>query len=701
MSRTAWLWVTAAPFALLSSAALAQTAPAPETPAQPPVEAAAPTNGVTPFTREFFAASSPATAYDMVQRVPGFTFDRGTVIRGLAGSGGNVLINGEPPVSKNDTLDEVLRRIPASGVVRLDLIQGGAPGIDMQGRTVILNVILSERAGFHGAVNGGTYFLWNGRHLTSVRAEGQWRFGGGRSAELAVVYGGGPSDESGDGPRIRTGPAGDTLIRSFVRGRGSGLRKWVTGAAETPLLGGRLRVNGAYMRTPFTGVLRDSIEFPTPGIETEQNDIDRLQAEIGARYVRQLTPRLSLEAVGFQQWNNIDSLTTFRGLTTSRDFFLRKNTTESVGRGVLRYRFSPTMTLEGGFEGAFNQLDSLTTLTVNSAPVVLPAANVTVQERRGEVFGTLTWRAMPSLTVEAGLRQEGSEVTSAGDLVMSRSLTFTKPRLVLTWAPTANSQIRGRFEREVGQLNFDDFVATSSVASTGSAIAGNPNLTPQQAWVSEVTFDQQFWRSADISLTLRHSALQDVVDRVPVVSSTGVVADAPGNLGDGTKDEVVFALSLPLERFHIPRARMRAQVTRRWSSVVDPLTGTSREISAVRPVEWEFHFSQDLPQWHSTWGMDVNHGSQERDSSGYRERFYRLSEVETRSADSWLLVWGEYHPRPPITLRVELMNATERSVLRQRDVYSGPRSTSPLLYRDLRDLQWGRVLNVRLRWAFG
>ena len=47
------------------------------------------------------------------------------------------------------------------------------------------------------------------------------------------------------------------------------------------------------------------------------------------------------------------------------------------------------------------------------------------------------------------------------------------------------------------------------------------------------------------------------------------------------------------------------------------------------------------------------------------------------------------------------MNATERSVLRQRDVYTGPRSTSPLLYRDLRDLQWGRVLNVRLRWAFG
>ena len=697
MARTAWLLATAAPFALLSTSALAQTPP----PAAPEAAAPAPTNGVTVFTRDFFASASPATAYDMVQRVPGFTFDRGAVIRGLAGSGGNVLINGEPPVSKNDTLDEVLRRIPAAGVVRLDLIQGGAPGIDMQGRTVILNVILSERAGFRGAVNGGTYFLWNGRHLTSIRAEGQWRFGGGRSAELAIVYGGGPSDEAGDGPRLRTGPNGDVLIRSFVRGRGSGLRKWITGAAETPLLGGRLRVNGAYMRTPFTGVFRDTIAFPTPGLEVEENDIDRLQAEIGGRYVRQLTPRLSLEAVGFQQWNNINSLTTFRSTAVNRDFFLRKNTTESVLRGVMRYRVSPTLTLEGGAEGAFNQLDSLTTLSVNAAPVILPAADVTVQERRGEVFGAMTWRAMPGLTVEAGLRQEGSEVTSAGDLVMNRTLAFTKPRLVLTWSPTASSQVRGRFEREVGQLNFDDFVATSSVASTGSAIAGNPTLTPQQAWVSEVTFEQQFWQSGDISLTLRHSALQDVVDRVPVISSTGVVADAPGNIGDGTKDEAIFALSLPLDRFFIPRARMRAQVTRRRSSVVDPLTGVSREISAVRPVEWEFHFSQDLPQWRSTWGMDVNHGAQERDSSGFRDRFYRLTEIETRSADSWLLVWGEYHPRADITLRVEAMNATERSVLRQRDVYSGPRNTSPLLYHDNRDLRWGRVLNVRLRWAFG
>ena len=37
---------------------------------------------------------------------------------------------------------ELLRRIPASRVDHIELIRGGAPGIDMQGQTVIANVVL-------------------------------------------------------------------------------------------------------------------------------------------------------------------------------------------------------------------------------------------------------------------------------------------------------------------------------------------------------------------------------------------------------------------------------------------------------------------------------------------------------------------------------------------------------------------------------
>ena len=83
----------------------------------------------------------PNTAYDMIGRLPGFTFDDGNTARGFAGTAGNVLIDGQRPTSKSDDLQSILQRIPASDVDHIEVIRGGAPGIDMQGQTVIANVI--------------------------------------------------------------------------------------------------------------------------------------------------------------------------------------------------------------------------------------------------------------------------------------------------------------------------------------------------------------------------------------------------------------------------------------------------------------------------------------------------------------------------------------------------------------------------------
>ena len=95
--------------------------------------AAAPPQAVTSFPPAFFASAQPNTAFDMVLLLPGFSFDRGDTVRGFGGAAGNVLIDGARPASKTDALDEVLKRIPAKSVERIEVIRGGAPGIDMQG----------------------------------------------------------------------------------------------------------------------------------------------------------------------------------------------------------------------------------------------------------------------------------------------------------------------------------------------------------------------------------------------------------------------------------------------------------------------------------------------------------------------------------------------------------------------------------------
>ena len=681
------------PIAVIAVAAAQAAAPAAETAE----------HGVIAYPPSFFAEAQPTSAYDMVVRLPGFTFDKGATVRGLAGAGGNVLIDGQPPVSKNDALDEILKRIPAGSVERIDLIRGGAPGIDMDGRSVVANVIRRQTAGFRAAVTPSTNLIYDHRVMNSLRAEAQWRWPGGRALELSQVYGAGAFEEMGDGVRTRYNADGSVRLRSRIDADGARESIWTTGAYETPMAGGRVRLTGAFMLNPYSSELYD--RYAGSGKEYEYNDYGKDQIELGGRYSRALSSRLTLEAVALRQSNDVTSSVHFEAPALVRDFRLERKGDESVGRLTLKLRSSASLSLEASAEGALNTLDSRTRLTVNGAATVIPAANVRIEEKRGEATLRAAWRASEALTVEAGLRQEISRTTTRGDLTLENPLRFTKPRLSVTWVASPSTQVRARVEREVGQLNFEDFVATSSVASTGTLSAGNPDLTPQQAWVYEAAFERRFWTSGALVLTVRHSEIRDVVDRVPVFSATGVIlADSPGNIGDGTRDELQASLSLPLDRLGVAAAQFRGQVTRRRSEVLDPVTGRKREISTLRtsgsrdaerlsPVTWDAHFTQELPGLKSVWGVDV--------TGAYRDSAYRLTEIETKKISTQVSVFGEYRPKPNLSFRAEAQLLNQRDARRIREVYVGPRSLGVLDYTDVRNLEWGGSLFLSMRRAFG
>ena len=65
------------------------------------------------YSASFFSRYQPNTALDMVRQVPGFELDDGGGARGMATSGGNLLINGRRPSAKQDLPSSVLARIPA------------------------------------------------------------------------------------------------------------------------------------------------------------------------------------------------------------------------------------------------------------------------------------------------------------------------------------------------------------------------------------------------------------------------------------------------------------------------------------------------------------------------------------------------------------------------------------------------------------
>lgn len=669
---------------------LAQAAAA----AAPEAVAAAP-SGVVSYPPAFFAAQQPQNANEMVQRLPGFAFDGGDSIRGFEGGGGNVLIDGQRPTSKTDDLEEILRRLPASQVERIDVIRGGAPGIDMQGKSVVANVVRKQTGGVRGLIAFANNHVYDGRNGAGARLELT-----GRNWEASARAGHGIDDGSGDGPGVQLSPSGAVLERSRIDSEGDGQDWTLTGAYELPVLGGQLRVNGRRYHDKFKLEQDQRILFPSPSVESYDGTFVEDETELGGRFARTFGD-WRLEVIGLHKAEDEDERSAFSEAADASVFRLEQDSSETILRAVLRYRFDDRLSVEGGTEGAVNKLDSRAAVLANGQPVDLPAANVRVEERRGEVFLKGTWRATSAWTVDGGLRIEASDISASEDVDLEKTLSFVKPRLLVTWAPTSATQIRARAERVVGQLDFDDFVASGDFDTGTGVTAGNPDLNPEQAWVGEVALEQKLWGGGVAVLTYRHSELSDVIDRGPVRATTvdpatgqsvTRVFDQPTNIGSGAKDELIGEITLPFDRLGLKGAQLKGDVTWRRSRVTDPTTGARREISGLRPLEWNASFTHDLPQWRMSYGVDAY--------GGWRRTFYRFDQIETVKLKTYVKPFAEWRLQPDLFLRVELPNVTSRGMRRIRDVYDGPRDTGRLKFTEDRDLQFGRMYYVRIRKTF-
>ncbi|WP_395672859.1 TonB-dependent receptor plug domain-containing protein [Phenylobacterium sp.] len=666
--------------------------------AQAAAAATAPEQGVISYPPAFFADQHPANAWEMLQRLPGFTLDAGDQIRGFEGGGGNALIDGKRPASKTDDLNDILRRIPASRVERIELVRGGAPGIDMQGKAVVANVVRKHGAGLSGVLQAHNNHLYDGRNMHAARAEiaggsGQRKWeASGRYSHL--------NDDGGDfGPHIVVAPGGQLLRQSQVKQEADGLQRVLTGAYETPLLGGVARINGRVFWEKFKVEQDDRYAVPqgfaadlTDGVEHER------QTELGARFTRPFGTRATLEVLGLHQTERENNQSAFATPGERVSFGLLTDASETIGRSVLKHQASPRVTLEFGAEAALNRLESLSDLSLNGVPTPLPAANVEVEERRGEVFGRGSWRPTEALTLEAGVRYEASTISSEGDLALEKSLRFAKPRVAATWSPSAALQVRASLERTVGQLDFDDFVASANFNTGQGVTAGNPDLTPEQAWVAEGAVERRFWGAGVVSLTVRYAQISDVNDRGPVRAvapdGSAVIFDQPMNIGDGWKREIVGALTLPLARLGLTGAVIRGEATWRRSQVTDPTTGEKREISALHPVDWTASFVHDLPRLRLSYGVDLY--------GGWRETNYRYDVVQSvKLEEPFVRPFIEWRPQPDLSIRAEGINMSRRGIRITQDRYGGPRNTHPLLYVDDRDLTFGRGFYVRVRKTFG
>lgn len=699
MTKT--IWLATAAVSVLAAPAMAQTppnpSPTPESAAQAPVptgparsapEVDAAQQGVLVFEPAFFADSRPDTALDMIARLPGFGLDTGdTDTRGFAGAAGNVLVNGDRPSSKSDGLDQVLRRISADSVERIELIRGGAPGIDMQGRSVVANVVLRRTVTVERVLELNSYIYPDG-YVGPILAGQYSRREGDRSIEGSFSATTDRTDGTGEGFRRRYDASG-ALIQDadlvlwdrFRNVRG-------TAAVERPFAGGKLKVNG--LLGWFASVSSQDVLIRSgAGIDSfNDEDSDQLNSELGVNWTRDLSPRLGLELVGLQRYGSEDYVGVSQSGPDTSTFSADASQGESIGRAVLRFRPNDRWAFESGGEVAYNFLDSATAYEENGVAIPLPSSSVKVEELRGEAFSQATWRPGPKLTIEAGLRVEVSEISQSGDSDLTKSFVYPKPRVQLTWTPWEGHQFRFRAEREVGQLNFGDFVASADI-DIGQVEGGNPDLEPDKTTIIEAVYERRFWGEGVLELSAAHGEVEDVIDIIPLTGGF----DGVGNIGDGSFDQYQVQLTLPMDRLGIPNARLQARGSWAHTEVVDPVTGETRRFQGNQAFGCGVAFNHDLQGGKYSYGFD--HGC-----NTDKGRLFRVREIRALYNEPFLTVYGQWKPASDTTIRLDIGNATDRESGYDRDIYAGPRDVAPVAFREVRRTRMSPWLFLQMRKSF-
>lgn len=565
-------------------------------------------SGILVYKADFFAEARPNTAYDMIQRLPGFAFDDGKAARGFAGTAGNVLINGQRPTAKTDDLQSILQRIPASEVERVELIRGGAQGVDMHGQTVVANVVLKKHDSTK-IVADITNDIWPNGHMMPSASIQYTGHVGESTYEASLSQIGNYDDAMGSGFYDVIDASSGATTHYDTHYRASGVGWGATGAASVPLFGGQFKANLIYQDSPFGAVF--FYDLPTDGFGLTDNSGSK-NGEAGLHWIGPLGG-IELETLVLQR---LGRATAFQQVNAPGDnelFKQRNRTAESIARAIVRYRPKADLTIEAGGEGVYNLLDGSTSYSVNGAAIPLPSANAHVDEKRAEAFAQAMWSFAPKWSLEAGARFEYSVISENSDTGLTREFFYPKPRVLLTWTPREDTQVRLRYERVLGQLDFTNFVASSDLQSTGVS-GGNPNLAPDRHSQYELSFEQHFWDRGAAVVTLLHEDISGVLDYIPVTGSSGIF-DAPGNIGNGHKDQISVELTLPLDRVGLTNGLFKSSTTWRFSGVRDPATGTERAISGVRPRRFVFTLTQDIESLKSTWGVLF--------STGWDEQYFR------------------------------------------------------------------------------
>jgi outer membrane receptor protein involved in Fe transport len=567
-------------------------------------------DNVETYSAEFFSRFFPQTSLDMLERVPGFALDSGANLRGFTGGAGNVLIDGERPTVKAGGLEEVLSRIPADAVERIEVTRGAQRAGETAGQGLVANVIRKPQtvAGTWSAeLERNSEGLVYPRGEISLAAPlGGWS----TTTRVNAFWEEFPWEQF---DRTRFDAAGNLELFDVEEAPSSLGEAFISTEAKRLLGGGTLTLNARFGYSKFErdtdrqGFIGREPDGPIGDQFTQiRFDSEFWEGELSADWTRNLGQDWTLKLLALGSFQDAAQVTVSdieepvgMPVTGSR-FRAERLPIELLSRvtiGELGGAFRP----EFGVELAYNRLESTLMLEVEDAdgvrPIDLPASDVLVEELRGEAFANLVWLLSPKLTLESGLAGEFSRITVSGDADDQNSFTFLKPSLALTYQYSNALQLRAALRRSVGQLDFNDFAASAN-AEDDRFLAGNPNLGPDQTTRASLTADFRAPSGAALNIEGFHEWRQDVLEQVILPSGVPGFANAGSARVWGADIEG----SLPLSGV-LRGGLLEVTAEFRDSRFLDPITNEARDIFRLQNPNIDIDFRQDLTKERFAWGV--------------------------------------------------------------------------------------------------
>ena len=642
---------------------------------------------VIEYAADFFQRYNPVTALDMVRNVPGFKIDDGDGSRGFGGAAGNILIDGERPAVKSETPSDILSRTPVSTVARIDVIRGQAGGLDLRGQSVVVNVILKEGAAAAAAWElSGTVNL----DASKARPSGEFSYSDRRGA-LSYTVG----VEAG---RLRFYDAGtERLLGSsnellevreeIFEDDGFDAEGSLNAALKAGSSVIRLNASLAYYEEDGG---EESARFPVAGgapfFVLQGDGEDEFSAEIGADVERPFGDAVTAKLIGLYRRDDFTETGSLAVGPSVQDAVLsdisRFETldTETIVRLEIDYSGFQGHLIEVSAEGAVNRLESAFSLLENGAdglaPVDVPGANTEVEEVRGD-FSISNSLTLGPAALDAVFAAETSTIEQTGEFEAERSFFFLKPSLTATLSPLPDTQLRLRGLREVGQLDFFDFVSSTDFDDEELAL-GNPELSPEATWTADATVERRFGEIGVVSVTAFYDWVEDVQDFLPI----GEGLEAPGNIGDGRRWGLRTEGAAPLDWMGLKNSRLDFSGELQDSSVTDPVTGEERRFADERRWEGNVAFRQDLTAQRWAWGGDVSFFDE--------EVFFGLDELDADRRRADLDAFIETTRLGGVRVRLGAENILSEGRVRDRTVFGGARGSAPQLFREARARSFGR-----------